>query len=222
VVTRLVRFDPHGESSVDLLLSLNGLPFATLELKNALTGQTVVQAKAQYADRDFKLPLFVFKQRALVHFAVDTDDVYMTTRLSGRRTFFLPFNRGNSGGKGNPTIEGEPYKTSYLWRQVLARDSILDVLARLGETDIALTSGEVGEVRGPTAVGTRKATDEQVPLHEVIEILNERFGTDFTKSDQLVVEQIIEDGKADARSKRASPRTASRTSASRSKRRSRA
>lgn len=71
-------------------------------------------------------------------------------------------------------------------------------LARLGETDIALTSGEVGEVRGPTAVGTRKATDEQVPLHEVIEILNERFGTDFTKSDQLVVEQIIEDGKADA------------------------
>nr|MCU0673449.1 type I restriction endonuclease subunit R [Myxococcota bacterium] len=71
-------------------------------------------------------------------------------------------------------------------------------LARLGETDIALNQGEVGEVRGPTAVGTRKATDEEVPLHEVIEILNERFGTDFTKSDQLVVEQIIEDGKADA------------------------
>lgn len=153
VVTRQVRFDPHGESSVDLLLSLNGLPFATLELKNALTGQTVVQAKAQYADRDFKLPLFVFKQRALVHFAVDTDEVYMTTRLSGRRTFFLPFNRGNAGGKGNPTIEGEPYKTSYLWRQVLARDSILDVLARfmhlLTEEKSAADPADTWAVGGP-------------------------------------------------------------------------
>ena len=130
VLTRQVRFDPHGDSSVDMLLSLNGLPVATLELKNSLTGQSAEQAKKQYAERDFKLPLFTFKRRALVHFAVDTDEVYMTTRLSGRRTFFLPFNRGNSGGKGNPTIEGEPYKTSYLWRQVLERDSILDVLAR--------------------------------------------------------------------------------------------
>lgn len=131
VVTRQVKFDPQGEDSVDMMLSLNGLPIATLELKNALTGQTVEHAKKQYqVDRDPKLPLFHFKRRALVHFAVDTDDVYMTTRLSGRQTQFLPFNRGDAGGAGNPAIDGEPYKTSYLWREVLERHSLLDILAR--------------------------------------------------------------------------------------------
>ena len=130
-VTRQVRFDPDRNDSVDVLLSLNGLPIATLELKNSITGQTALHAKKQYADdRDPRLPLFAFKQRALVHFAVDTDEVFMTTRLAGRATYFLPFNRGNAGGKGNPTIEGEPYKTAYLWREVLERHSVLDILAR--------------------------------------------------------------------------------------------
>ena len=70
-------------------------------------------------------------------------------------------------------------------------------LARLGETDIILEKTGTGEVRGPTAVGTGRATDEEVPLHEVIETLNERFGTDFDKADQLLFDQVIEDAKAD-------------------------
>lgn len=70
-------------------------------------------------------------------------------------------------------------------------------LARIGETDIALDLLGTGEIRGPTAVGTRQATDDEVPLHEVIEIINDRFGTEFTASDQLVVDQVVLDGKAD-------------------------
>jgi type I restriction enzyme R subunit len=70
-------------------------------------------------------------------------------------------------------------------------------LARIGETDIVLDKSGSGEVRGPTAVGTKTSKDEDVPLHEVIDVLNERFGTDFTKADQLLFDQIIEDGKAD-------------------------
>ncbi|MEM1250483.1 MAG: type I restriction endonuclease [Acidobacteriota bacterium] len=131
VVTRQVRFDPNGGDSLDMMISLNGLPVATLELKNSLTGQTVEHAKYQYKnDRDQHLPLFQFKRRALVHFAVDTDEVWMATRLSGRQTFFLPLNRGNGGGAGNPTVPGESYKTAYLWQEVLERHSLLDILAR--------------------------------------------------------------------------------------------
>jgi type I restriction enzyme R subunit len=135
-VTRQVRFNPAGDESVDVLLGLNGLPFATLELKNPLTTQTVRHAIHQYKhDRDPALLLFQFKRRALVHFAVDPDEVWMTTRLSGKQTYFLPFNRGSAGagkagGAGNPASTGSGYRTGYLWREVLARDSVLDILAR--------------------------------------------------------------------------------------------
>lgn len=130
VVTRQVKFDPASEKSVDMLLSLNGLPIATVELKNPLTAQNVQHAIEQYKnDRDPKLPLFQFKKRALVHFAVDPDVAYMATRLSGKSTFFLPFNRGNNNGAGNPEV-ASGYKTSYLWEEVWARRSFLDILAR--------------------------------------------------------------------------------------------
>lgn len=96
-----MRFDPNGDSSIDMLLALNGLPIATIELKNPLTGQNVNDAVRQYRhDRDPKLPLLQFKRGALVHFAVDPDQAHMTTRLSGRQTVFLPFNQG-SAGAGN-------------------------------------------------------------------------------------------------------------------------
>lgn len=130
VVTRQVKFNPDGEDSVDMLLSVNGLPVATLELKNPLSGQTVEHAKKQYQGRDARLLLFSFKTRALVHFAVDPDEVFMTTRLAGKETFFLPLNRGNNGGKGNPAVEGAGYRTGYLWREILERESLLDLLAR--------------------------------------------------------------------------------------------
>lgn len=130
VVTRQVKFNPAGEDSVDMLVSVNGLPIATLELKNPLSGQNVEHARKQYQNRDPKLPLFGFKTRALVHFAVDPDEISMATRLAGRATQFLPFNKGCDGGKGNPPVECVGYRTGYLWREVLTRDSLLDLLAR--------------------------------------------------------------------------------------------
>lgn len=114
-----------------MVLSLNGLPVVTLELKNSLTGQTAADAMKQYrTDRDPRLPLFRFKQRALVHFAVDTDKAYMTTRLAGMATRFLPFNKGDRGGAGNPATPAGGYKTGYLWRDVLVPESLLDIIGR--------------------------------------------------------------------------------------------
>lgn len=130
LITRQVHFDPASEKSVDVLLSLNGLPIATLELKNPLTGQNINHAIEQYKnDRDSRVPLFQFQKRALVHFAVDPDVVYMATELKGKDTFFLPFNKGDKSGAGNPGVE-KGYKTSYLWEEVFERESFLDILAR--------------------------------------------------------------------------------------------
>lgn len=116
----------------DLILAVNGLPVVTLELKNVMsaTHWTVEHAKNQYKfERDPKEKLFSFKQRCLVHFAVDTEQVFMTTKLEGKDTFFLPFNRGFNHGAGNPPVEGD-VRTAYLWREVLVKDSLLDILAR--------------------------------------------------------------------------------------------
>ncbi|MDY6931182.1 MAG: type I restriction endonuclease [Halobacteriota archaeon] len=130
-VTRQVHYskkDPN--KSIDLVLSLNGIPLATAELKNPMTGQTWYNAVDQYKnDRDPGELIFQFKKRTLVHFAVDPDEVYMTTKLSGKKTRFLPFNRGDEGGAGNPE-NPEGYKTAYLWEEVWKRDSFLDIVAR--------------------------------------------------------------------------------------------
>jgi type I restriction enzyme, R subunit len=117
---------------IDLTLSLNGIPLITLELKNPLTGQTAEDAKHQYRqDRDPRAPIFEFKRRTLVHFAVDTEVVWMTTRLAGSATYFLPFNQGNAGTPGNPPDpQGRNYRTAYLWEEVLQLDSLLDLFAR--------------------------------------------------------------------------------------------
>ncbi|WP_373766927.1 type I restriction endonuclease subunit R [Glaesserella sp.] len=116
----------------DVVLSLNGIPLVTVELKNVLsaTHWTVEDAIEQYRqDRNPKGRLFAFKRRTLVHFAVDTEEVYMTTKLDGENTYFLPFNRGNQGGKGNPPVEGN-VKTAYLWEDILTRHSFLEIIAR--------------------------------------------------------------------------------------------
>jgi type I restriction enzyme R subunit len=128
-VTRQVRFAVGEEKSIDMLLSLNGLPVATVELKVPTTHQTAPDAITQYQDRDPKHRLFQFKKRALVHFAVDPDQVYMATKLAGKDTLFLPFNRGNHEGSGNPDNPGG-YRTAYLWEEVWQRDSLLDILGR--------------------------------------------------------------------------------------------
>lgn len=131
-LTRQLRFSARSEKSLDVTLSVNGIPIATLELKNAMTGQTVEDARRQYKqDRDPRETIFEWKKRTLVHFAVDTDAVLMTTRLAGSATHFLPFNKGDGGGAGNPADpQGRSYRTAYLWEEVLARDSFLDLLAR--------------------------------------------------------------------------------------------
>jgi type I restriction enzyme R subunit len=131
-LTRQLHFSPRSEKSLDVTLSLNGIPVATVELKNPLTGQRVEDARRQYKqDRDPREPIFEFKRRTLVHFAVDTESVLMTTRLAGTATHFLPFNKGCDGGAGNPPDPaGRTYRTAYLWEEVLQRDSLLDLLAR--------------------------------------------------------------------------------------------
>jgi type I restriction enzyme R subunit len=133
-VTRQVRYNPRTEETIDLVLFVNGIPVATAELKNQLTGQTVEHAIRQYRyDRDPRQPLLAFKRRAVVHFAVDTDLVFMTTHLQGRSTEFLPFNKGRGDGTrmgaGNPD-NPYGYKTAYLWEEIWRPDSWLDILGR--------------------------------------------------------------------------------------------
>ena len=131
-ITRQLRYSPRSENSLDIALSLNGIPVITAELKNPLTGQRVEDAQRQYQqDRDPREPIFEFKHRTLVHFAADTESVLMTTRLAGEATSFLPFDKGYEGASGNPPDHaGHTYRTAYLWEEVLQRDSLLDILAR--------------------------------------------------------------------------------------------
>ncbi len=126
-VTRQVYFSSVDQKSVDMVLFLNGLPLATLELKNPWTGQTVHHAKKQYReDRDPRETLFQFR-RCLVHFAVDPDEVWMTTKLDGKSTYFLPFNKGHNHGKGNPPNPNGP-RSAYLWQEILTRQSLTNII----------------------------------------------------------------------------------------------
>src|ERR1700728_2138199 len=122
-LTRQLHFSARSEKSLDVTLSLNGVPIATVESKNPLTGQTSEDARRQYQrDRDPREPIFEFRRRTLVHFAVDTEAVMMTTRLAGTATQFLPFNKGWDEGAGNPPDPvGRTYRTAYLWEEVLRR-----------------------------------------------------------------------------------------------------
>jgi type I restriction enzyme R subunit len=130
---------PDGKNrrcEIDVTLTVNGLPVVTVELKNPQTGQRASHAKTQYMqDRDGRDLLFKFKERALVHFAVDPDEAWMTTALKGKETLFLPFNRGNGYGAGNPPVE-DNWKTHYLWDEVLAADSLLDILQRFMHLEV--------------------------------------------------------------------------------------
>ena len=132
-VTRQLPFDPDSKKTVDLCLFLNGIPVATAELKNHLTGQSIEDAIEQYRkDRDPRN--VTLGGRALVHFAVDPDAVAMTTKLEGKATRFLPFNLGHDLGQGNPP-NPHGHKTSYLWERVWSRDAWLDILHRFIHVD---------------------------------------------------------------------------------------
>jgi len=149
--TRQMKFSLQDERSIDIVLLLNGIPVVSMELKNQFTGQDATNAINQYKfDRATKDKMFEFKQRILVHFAVDLYEVYMTTRLQGASTYFLPFNQGsngagNVGGKGNPQVEDD-YITSYLWKKVLCKDSLMEILHKymhLQKEDIKDKDGKI-------------------------------------------------------------------------------
>lgn len=128
-VYRQLRFSEDDGKSLDIAIFLNGLPIFTAELKNQQTGQDVGHAMRQYRDtRNPKEPLFRFK-RCLSHFAVDNSQVYMTTEIAGPKTDFLPFNKGDNGGSGNPP-SATGYASGYLWGEVWKRESILDLVRR--------------------------------------------------------------------------------------------
>lgn len=128
-VMRQVKYSEKNENSIDMVLFLNGLPIFTVELKNQLTGQSIKNGISQYrTDRDPRETLLTFK-RCLVHFAIDTDLAYMTTKLNGLKTYFLPFNKGDNNSAGNP-VNSDGYKTAYMWENIWQKDSILEIISQ--------------------------------------------------------------------------------------------
>ncbi|MBE6295347.1 MAG: type I restriction endonuclease subunit R [Bacteroidales bacterium] len=134
--TRQFAYSADNHNTIDIVLSLNGIPVVALELKNQLTGQSVNNAKRQFMyDRNPKELCFQFNKRFLVYFCVDLYEVAMTTELKGENTFFLPFNQGsngagNIGDGGNPQPADGSYATAYLWERVLSPDMLLSILQR--------------------------------------------------------------------------------------------
>lgn len=152
-VTRQVRYSRKNENAIDVVLFVNGVPVATFELKNEMTGTSYKHAEKQYrSDRSpANEPLLTFKRGALVHFAMDTANVSMTTRLMNGKTRFLPFNRGRDGGAGNPDIAGD-HATAYMWADqpegpaILSRGMLLDIIGNflhLETQEVFLPSGKV-------------------------------------------------------------------------------
>ena len=147
--TRQLHYSVSNENSIDIVLFLNGIPVVSMELKNQFTGQDTDNAIRQYKfDRASKDTIFEFKNRVLVHFAVDLYNVFMTTRLQGINTYFLPFNQGsngsgNVGGKGNPQNH-DGYQTAYLWEKVLAKDNLLEILHKYMHLQIEVKEDKNG------------------------------------------------------------------------------
>ncbi|AHJ27607.1 DEAD/DEAH box helicase family protein [Nodularia spumigena CS-584] len=127
-ITRQVHYSQKDTAlSIDIVLFINGCAIATIELKNPWTNQTVYHAKKQYREnRNPQEPLFQFA-RCLVHFAIDTDEVWMTTKLDREKTYFLPFNKGFNFGKGNPP-NPKGHKSAYLWETILTRPSFTNII----------------------------------------------------------------------------------------------
>ena len=154
--TRQFYYSTENNNSIDMVLSLNGIPLVAIELKNQITGQSVQNAKTQFMyDRNPKELCLQFNKRFLVYFATDLYEIAMTTQLNGKNTFFLPFNQGsngagNVGGVGNPE-NPKGYATSYLWESVLTKDVFMDILQRyihlsVEETKIVKDGKEIKKV----------------------------------------------------------------------------
>ena len=150
-LVRQLHYSYLNNNSLDSVLFINGFPVVTIELKNEFTGQTCDDAIRQYKnDRDPNEIIFQFNKRSLVHFAVDLQEVYMTTKLNGIATKFLPFNQGsngagNVGGKGNPYNENG-FATAYLWKNVLNKDSLFDILNKYIQLEVKKNK-KTGEIK---------------------------------------------------------------------------
>jgi type I restriction enzyme R subunit len=158
-VMRQVHFSTQSEKSLDLVAFINGLPVITFELKNELTKQNVKDAIRQYKfTRDPKEELFRIG-RCLVHFAVDTEQVWMCTHLKGGNSYFLPFNKGNNNGAGNPP-NPSGIKTDYLWKEILTKDSLTNIIQNYvqlieEESEKVLPDGKIKKERGKKLIFPR-------------------------------------------------------------------
>lgn len=154
------HYSAQNHNSVDMMLAVNGIPVIAIELKNQLTGQSVDNAKLQWQyDRDFREPAFRFNHRVLAFFAVDLYEAWMATELKGSDTYFLPFNQGsngpgNDGGAGNPQAEGDDYVTSYIWKDVLNKDSMMDIIQKF--ISLEVTKEKKKDANGAEKTVTKK------------------------------------------------------------------
>lgn len=179
--TRQFSYSTQNHNTIDVVLSLNGIPVVALELKNQLTGQSVENAKRQFMyDRDEKEFCFRFNNRFLVYFAVDLYEVAMTTHLQGANTYFLPFNQG-SNGAGNIGDGGNPectdgYTTSYLWEYVLSPEMLLSIFQRYISKQ---TSESISLVNGKKV--TKKKTILIFPRYHQLDVV-EKLVADTKKT----------------------------------------
>ena len=179
--TRQFAYSTQNHNTIDIVLSLNGIPVVALELKNQLTGQSVDNAKRQYMyDRDEKEFCFRFNNRFLVYFCVDLYEVYMATHLQGASTYFLPFNQGsngagNVGDGGNPKCENG-YATSYLWERVISPEMLLSIFQRYISKQ---TSESISLVNGKKK--TKKKTILIFPRYHQLDVV-EKLVADTKKT----------------------------------------
>ena len=169
------HYSEQNKNSIDMLLAVNGIPVIAIELKNQLTGQSVDDAKKQWAyNRNPKEPVFGFNKRILAYFACDLYDVYMTTRLDGPMTNFLPFNQGSNGagrdgGAGNPPNPTGGYVTSYFWENVLQKDKLMDILQKF----ISYEKTEKKEVMPDGSTNIKKTEKIIFPRYHQLDVVRE-------------------------------------------------
>lgn len=169
------HYSEQNKNSIDMLLAVNGIPVIAIELKNQLTGQSVDDAKKQWAyNRNPKEPVFGFNKRILAYFACDLYDVYMTTRLEGPVTNFLPFNQGSNGagrdgGAGNPPNPTDGYVTSYFWENVLQKDKLMDILQKF----ISYEKTEKKEIMPDGSTNIKKTEKIIFPRYHQLDVVRE-------------------------------------------------
>ena len=169
------HYSEQNKNSIDMLLAVNGIPVIAIELKNQLTGQSVDEAKKQWAyNRNPKEPVFGFNKRILAYFACDLYDVYMTTRLEGPMTNFLPFNQGSNGagrdgGAGNPPNPTGGYVTSYFWENVLQKDKLMDILQKF----ISYEKTEKKEIMPDGSTNIKKTEKIIFPRYHQLDVVRE-------------------------------------------------